>query len=1768
MKSISKKYFQLFSSKISIIAIIFLLLNSTNAQSLFINEFMASNVTSTPEIVDYDDYSDWIEIYNDSSGAIDISGYFLTDNLSYPNKWRIPNGTWISGKGYLLFWADGYDDSPSSIIKYHHLNFSLSKASEEIGLFSPEEELVDSITYVAQISDVSFGRKPDGGSNWVYFGESTPDDSNLTNGTVNTEFSDIPDVSLVSGIYSENQLVTITSSNSAEIHYTLDGSLPKSSSPLYTSQININNTTTLRFRAFENDKLPSRLVTKSYIIDAEQNLPILSLTAFPETFFDDEIGFYSNEIKSREIPINAQLFEKNGDFAFEVDAGVRLTGQASYQYPQKPLTIEVDERYGYEEIDYPVFENRPFDKYSTIYLRNSGTQDNRHTMFRDALQHTIVINQMDIDCQAYRPVATYINGEYWGIYNIREKLNTEYLIAHHGVDPDNTDYLEYDFQAEPVVIEGSTDEYYALQSYLSQNSMNIEENWDYVKSQIDVNEVMNYLITEIYCDNVNWPYTNSRWWKEKSEDGKWRYIFLDSDYGFGAPSWMSHYTNNTLDFLYNNVQPFSSFIFRKLLENNDFKNEFIQRFATYLNTTLSEERVVGIVDSLKDQINTEMISHIDRWKDDTSIIYGYPAIPDMKTWKLEVSILREFAEKRPEYMQRSILDFYNLSGVENISFNLSNSNSGSISVTGVKVEDGFTGDYFRYVPIKLEATPTVGFRFVKWIGVLDSLSSSTFFTPSRLDSTFQITALFEEDNASLLHSTIATNTTLEISGSPYLANGSINIAPDVTLTIDAGVEILMPESGSIIVNGVLKMNGTEEQPIIIKPNEISGFNNWGVIYIENSTGESLISNVQLIGATNGSVLPNQVGAISSFKSDVTIENTTILDAPFPIFLQYGNVIVRNCNLHSDKTSDFINIKYAETALIENCEFRGNNSFDTDAIDLDEISNGIVRGNKIYNFYGFNSDGIDLGEGSKNILIENNLIFNCNDKGISVGQASTTNIKKNIIVNCAQGIGIKDDSSYAFIDRNTFFGCDYGVASFEKNVGAGGGNAEIINSIFSKSNLSSVFVDDLSTLSVNYSLSDSEELDGEGNIETNPLFLNNFLLSPLSPAIDIGNPMTEFDSDGTQADLGANNYSGKNEQFIINEIHYNPDNGDNYEFIELYYSGDEVLDASGYRLSGDINFTFPVNIFINPNSFVIIAKDKTLYANLGVQVFNWDDESLPNNWGNIILQNGLDEEIDFVSYSNKFDWPIDANGTGKSLELRNPVEENLVTANWKASNIKGGSPGKPNKISVNNLLYINEFQADNNSTLKDEFGEYDDWIEIYNASDNPIVISGLYISDDFSNLTKHQIISSNEGNNIVPPKGYYLLWADGNSEQGLNHLDFKLNSSGEELAITYIFENDTTIVDSITFGEQEKDFSYSRINDSSSEWEITNVPTPNKRNSYPGLFGSDVLLVNGFRFRISEVVESYENKAFWGNYAIKFWDLLTEPTTGYPSTLPEPIGHGPIPLDTLINYSTIIWTGENNTLEVNSWENTEVLEYVKMGGNLILLLKNGHNYIKDEMYDRLGITWVDPENAVIANCIPMYEEVDTIAIKNVQVLCAIFDTTLTNETSKILYTETASYNAPVGIGVWNKPEFGGMYKENGGEIVFLSGKAYRYNNDDLKSNIEYMLKNFFDETTVSVDGSENNLEVTEYKLNQNFPNPFNPTTVIRYELVNDSKVDLKIYNILGQEVKTLISKFEKKGRKVTVWDGTDNLNGKVSSGIYFYRISANGWNDIKKMILLK
>jgi parallel beta-helix repeat protein len=1783
--------------KATLLTIIFFFLivfNFASAQQIYINEFMASNTTINPDIVDFDDYSDWVEIYNAENYDVDLSGYHITDNLNRPTKWQIPDGAVISAKGFIRLWADGMDDGPGSyydrpfepfntfITQSYHLNFKLSRGGEDLGISDPQGTLIDSLEFGIQIVDISYGRQPDGSSNWYYFGEPTPGSSNVTPGTVNTEPAESPTFSIPGGIYSGNQTLSLSAvSPTAVIRYTTDGSRPTSTSNVYVSNFTLNRTVVLRARVYDGDKLPGLMVTNSYIIDENPTLPVVSLTAFPETLWDTDIGIYTRQMKTREIPTTFEFYEPDGSGGFNFDMGLRISGQGSYQYPQKPLTLSCKDRFGVEEIPYQVFPNVDVDKYADIYFRNSGTPDNRYTLFRDALQHSLVINQMDVDCQAYRPAMTFINGQYWGIYNLREKINANFLASHHNIDPNNIDYLEYDFSPEPVVIEGDVDEYNALLDYLANNDLSIPENYEYVKSQIDIDEIINYIITEIYCDNVNWGNTNVRWWREKAEGAKWRWILVDFDWGFGIefPNFSSHYTQNTIGYYQTNLPEWSLFLVNKLFDNDEFEFEFAQRFAGYLNTTFKTERVLQVFDSLKTQIDTEMSRHIDRWNDPEYQyeLYARLPIPNMNAWNADVAVMREFAVNRTAHQWQHLVDVFQVSGTSDLTVAIAEPGFGKVMINGIEFHKNFTNTFFIDIPMRLTAVPKIGYRFVRWEGIVESTSETIFLTLAQSES---LTVVFEASNENTLPASISANTTLTLANSPYISNGDVTVAPNVTFTIEPGVEIRMAEGAGIYVNGNVKMNGNAPNPILIGPNKNAGATHWGALCIVNATDSSSLSYVQITGATEGADPENQMGAISVYSSTVTIDNVTIEDAPFPIFIQYGRADIRNCTLHSDKICDLINIKYADYARVENCLFRGNVSFDTDAIDYDQIEDGIIRGNRIYNFYGVNSDGIDLGEDSRNILIEDNLIFNCADKGISVGQTSTAVIKKNVIVNCAQGVGIKDESSYAYIASNTFFGNDYAVACFEKNIGVGGGSADVVNCIFSQSKIDPYFLDDISTLNISYSLSDTDELPGTGNIKADPMFATNFRLSDTSPAIDTGNPGSPVDPDGSRADIGAYFYENTyNNSIIINEIHFNPAEGENYEFVELYNTGNSVVDLSGYSFTEGIDFTFPTGSSMAQDEYIIIARNADTYNGLSCQVFDWDGDPLPNNWSTVQIKDNIGAEIDLVDYYIGHGWPSEPDGAGPSLELRATNLENFYYLNWRASFAAGGTPGQPNVLPQISELYINEFMASNNTVLEDDAGDFDDWIEIYNGSDRAIDIGGLYLTDDFTNPDKYKIPLTDPDATTIQPHDYLILWADEERREGIFHTNFQLSGSGEQIGLVQIINNDTSYIDQIEFGEQSTDVSYGRYPDGESSWQTLHLPSPEFKNIIiENFFGRGILVVNGVNFEVPGYLDgistAYENHAFWGDFPIEFWDCFNTPTELYPATLPEPIGHGFVPDSILFQFSTIVWVGNRYGGDLECWQQTSIDTYLEKGGNLVLLARFGYLFITANLMERLGIWWSNETPAVTWECISVYEGLQDIAL-NVdpdagiyQSLLGVFESTLTNNESTLLFQETASFSVPRGLGVWNKPESGGTFDSDGGQFVFISGRPYWYDANDLRVNMEYILENFFNESVFSDCTSDEKI-ITHFSLKQNYPNPFNPETTIRFDLPRQSDVQLKIYNIQGKLVRSLSNKkIWSVGSHTVFWDGKNDSGKAVSSGIYFYKLKTKGYNKTRKMLLLK
>lgn len=688
---------------------------------LRINEVMAED----------GEYADWIEIYNSGDQAVYLENLYLTDDLKDPAKWRFPSECFINPGGFEVFWADGMDAG-------RHTNFKLKQKGEDIGIFDAEARLIDSLDYGKQFPDVSFGRHPDGGSAWFFFGEPTPGSSNSRKGCQSCNPAEIPyppRFSLPGGFYTAPQILSLSSeSPDAEIRYTLDGSEPSRASILYSRPMMIDATAVVRARVFDTGCLPSLIMTQTYFINEKFTLPVVSIAADPAHLWDDETGIYTeganydsfegvaNYLEDWERPASAEFYESDGTLGFSANAGIKIHGGSGRDYSQKSFSIHARERFGTSEIAYKIFPDEAVSTFKSFILRNDGCCDDLRTMFRDAILHRVVKGRMDIDCQAYRPAILFLNGKYWGILNLREKLNEHYLASHHGIDPDHIDLLE----DSSSVVEGDAEHYEDLLNFIKTADMTSNASCEYIQTQMDVYEYIRYQIAEIFSANTDWPANNMKYWRPKTSGGKWRWILFDTDYAF------ADYQYNGMKGAYN-----GQLLFRRLLENPGFKNEFIQQFASHLNTTFRAERVISVIDSLRAGIEAEIPGHIKRWGG----TYGSRSISSVSEWESNIEKRRLFANERLPYVRQHIAEHFGLSGTANLTLKVSEPGIGKISVNGMVITDSsFTGTWFKDVPLRLEAFPNSACRFVRWEGIADETSDPLSVT---LTEDAAVTAVFQ-----------------------------------------------------------------------------------------------------------------------------------------------------------------------------------------------------------------------------------------------------------------------------------------------------------------------------------------------------------------------------------------------------------------------------------------------------------------------------------------------------------------------------------------------------------------------------------------------------------------------------------------------------------------------------------------------------------------------------------------------------------------------------------------------------------------------------------------------------------------------------------------------------------------------------------------------------------------------------------------------------------------------------------------------------------------
>lgn len=819
-------------SVVLLFLLFFFISRSLSAQGLYINEFMASNSTTIKD-PDFNNYADWIEIYNSGNTSVNLRDYYITDNLSQPQKFKIQSDLIIQADGYAIIWAD---DANTGI----HTNFKLSASGESIGLFSPTLQLIDTITFGAQQTDISFGRFPDGTNNWYKFSPATPGSENLESGIFNLLSS--PIISLQSGFYSSS--ISVSASHTFQdvtIRYTTDGRIPNELNDIYSTPIQIDSTSVLRFRAFKDGYTPSLTETRTYFINEVTDLPVFSLVTDPDNFFSDTSGIYvagTNGIPGNcsteprnwnqdwERPVSLEFFESNKSLAFSVNAGVKIFGGCSRLYPQKSLGFYFRKQYGTDKLRYRLFDDSPISEYNNFILRSSG-QDWWRTMFRDAMAQTLVEQGMKLDYQNYRPSVLFINGEYWGIHNIREKLNEHYVYYHHGVDKDNIDLIEIGKGVSGA--NGDLVAYNNMINFLSTKNMALPANYDYIKSIIDIDEYIDYQIAEIYSANGDWPGSNMKLWRERVDGSKWRWMIYDLDFTFGGNSEGLATTNTLAQATATNGPswpnpPWSTLMFRKLLDNPDFKNEFIQRFAAHVNTTFETNHVLAVIDSMANDIASEIPRHKDRWPQ--SISYG-------PTWQYLVDIMRDFAVQRPANVRNHFYAKFGISGSNTLTISRNNPEWGKVFTNTVEIKNnGSVNTFFKSIPIRIKAMPMPGYRFVKWQGISNSTSAEIEVI---LSYNTNLTAVFEP--AELTVTSIVIN--------------EINYKSSLVFDTDDWVELYNPDNNPVNISGWKFHDDNVSNQFTFPDNTIIEANDYLVICRDTTKFKSLYPNhTKIIGNFN------------------------------------------------------------------------------------------------------------------------------------------------------------------------------------------------------------------------------------------------------------------------------------------------------------------------------------------------------------------------------------------------------------------------------------------------------------------------------------------------------------------------------------------------------------------------------------------------------------------------------------------------------------------------------------------------------------------------------------------------------------------------------------------------------------------------------------------------------------------------------------------------------------------------------------------------------
>ena len=702
--------------KLTLIIALCMACQASKAQ-LKINELMQSNIDCIMD--DLNDFPDsWVELYNDSQTGIDLRDYKLglTDNAA--EAWPLPIQR-VDGKQYVLIYCDKVGDGL-------HTDFRLDSGKGSSVYLFQGDKVIDKVKDLKKqpSPNIAYGRKTDGADEWGYQIEPTPKAANC--GEITDKILGDPVFCELGKVTRNNEAFSLTISlpegtpEGTEIRMTTDGSEPIATSTLYTEPLSIKSTTVIRARLFCNGYLSPRSVAQSYIFfPRRMTLPVVSITTNKKYLKDPTIGIYvdGNYMSGKKNyefnwrrPINIEIFDKEDKKSvINQLCETRIAGGATRSSARKSLAVYANKRFGTKHFEYEFFpDQKPGIKaQKSFMLRNAGN-DFDYLYMRDAIIQRSMAQHVDLDWQAWQPAIIYINGDYQGMLNIRERSNEDNIWANYQKLED-IDMIEISQDNSRMVEElkaGSWDNYNAFKDFYREQGHTLKE----YEEWMDCDEYINLMVMNLYFNNQDFPGNNVVLWRPTAEGGRWRWIAKDTDFGLGLYSSSAEY--KTIEWLYDpnydkdrkwaNTSA-ATRLFRNMMEDEDIKRLFIDRAAIYMGDFLNEKGVRNIWDAMYNKISYEYPNHrklINEW---------WP------NYNEELNTARRWLSKRTNIFYKQLADFFQLGTPIPVSINRYLKSTPTIYFNDVELSEGkFDGKFFVNRKVTLKAKAPEGKVITGW----------------------------------------------------------------------------------------------------------------------------------------------------------------------------------------------------------------------------------------------------------------------------------------------------------------------------------------------------------------------------------------------------------------------------------------------------------------------------------------------------------------------------------------------------------------------------------------------------------------------------------------------------------------------------------------------------------------------------------------------------------------------------------------------------------------------------------------------------------------------------------------------------------------------------------------------------------------------------------------------------------------------------------------------------------------------------------------------